>query len=76
MEKIILQHGEKCSKNFVLDKNITSLDELMNVLNTSPSLFVRHRPYPSAFIRSWQIHMIKNWLDLGDFWTIKPLLKK
>jgi len=55
MEKIILQHGEKCSKNFVLDRKISSLDDLMEVLNTSPSLFVRHRPYPSAFIRSWQI---------------------
>lgn len=66
-----MKSGDVISKNYVLENKINSLDELWGVLKANPSLFARHRPYPSAFIMSWSIKLISEWINKGWFWTIK-----
>jgi hypothetical protein len=51
-------------------KKIESLDEFWLVINSEKSIFARHRLYPSAFFLSWQIKLIKSWIDQGFFYTI------
>jgi hypothetical protein len=60
------------SGNYILTKKITSLDDFWIVITRKKSIFARHRMYPSAFLYSWQIKTIKEWMDKGWFFdTIK-----
>jgi hypothetical protein len=68
-----LSKGNKISKNFILNKRIKNLNEFYKVLETHRSLFARADVRPTAFYFSWQIKLIKNWIDLGWFWTIKRI---
>ena len=61
------------SGNFKLNKNIQSLDELWDIINSNKSIFARHRMYPTSFLLSWNIRLIKQWMDAGWFWTTDPL---
>ena len=57
--------------NFILEKKIESLDEFWDVINNKKSIYARHRMYPTAFFFSWNIKLIKKWMDNGWFWTAK-----
>jgi len=61
--------------NFRLVKQINKLDELYFVLRTQPSLFVRHRIYPSAFVMGWPIRQCQSWIDSGRFWKVQRINK-
>ncbi len=61
--------------NFVLVERIESLDRFYEVLQNNPSIFARHRMYPSAFFLSWQIKECKSWLDQGYFWKTLKIIK-
>jgi len=52
---------------FTLTKRIESLDEFWQIINSDKSIFARHRMYPTAFFQSWNIRLIKRWLDAGWF---------
>lgn len=65
-----LEKGQKVSKNFYLVSNIESMNHLVTWLDNHPSVFARHKPYPSAFIRSMRLHTVLEWLDKGWLWTI------
>lgn len=56
------------SGNFVLTKKVESLDELWEIINSKPSIFARHKMYPTAFFRSWHLRLCKNWIDNGWLW--------
>ena len=52
---------------FKLTKKIETLDEFWQIINTDKSIFARHRMYPTAFFKSWNILLIKKWIDAGWF---------
>ena len=60
------------SGNFKLKKKIENLNEFWDVINSSKSLYARHRMYASAFFFSWQIKEINKWLQRGWFWIAEP----
>ena len=59
------------SGNFILDYKITTLDQFWDAINSNKSIYARHRMYPTAFFFSWNIKLIKKWMDNGWFWTAK-----
>lgn len=67
-----MQKGEFVNKGkYILVKRIEDLDEFWEAIHINKSIFARHRIYPSAFFFSWQLRMIKSWINLGYFWTAK-----
>jgi hypothetical protein len=63
------------SGNFKLTKKITSLDKLMEILDSKPSIFLRHRMYPTAFVRSMQLHSIHISIKRGLLWDTDKIKK-
>ena len=69
-----MKKGDKTkSGNFQLTNKIESLNEFWDVINSSKSIYARHRIYPTAFFFSWQIRLIKVWIDKGWFWTAERI---
>jgi len=66
-----MKAGDKASKNFILKKQIESLDEFWQVINNDKSIFWRSRTNSSAFYFSWTIKTIKQSIDLGLFWSVE-----
>jgi hypothetical protein len=62
-----LEINQVTKSGFKLLKKIDSLDEFWQVINSDISMFARHRMYPTAFFYSWQIKLIKEWIDKGWF---------
>lgn len=67
-----MKAGDKASKNFVLKKQIISLDEFWEVLQKEKSLHWR-KVLPTAFFFSWTIKTIKTGIDHGMFWSIEKI---
>lgn len=65
--KPLLAVGFSTESGFQLTKKIETLDEFWQIINTDKSIFARHRMYPTAFFQSWNIRLIKTWLDAGWF---------
>ena len=65
----LLVVGSLTKSGFKLTKKIETLDEFWYILNKDKSLFAKHRMYPTAFFMSWQIKLIKKWIDAGWFFT-------
>ena len=65
--KPLLAVGFSTESGFKLTKKIETLDEFWKIINTDKSIFARHRMYPTAFFQSWNIRLIKMWLDAGWF---------
>lgn len=63
-----LEVGSKIG-NFVLQKKIESVGELWEVLDTYPSVFCRHKMYPTSFIANWSIKNCNEWVERGYFWV-------
>jgi hypothetical protein len=63
----LLAAGFITKSGFKLIKKIETLDEFWQTINTDKSIFARHRMYPTAFFYSWNIRLIKSWLDAGWF---------
>lgn len=66
--KTELRVGNITSTGFKLTKKIETLDEFWDVINTDISLFARHRMYPTSFFMSWNIKLIKKWLEAEWFY--------
>ena len=63
----MLAAGFITKSGFKLNKKIETLDEFWQIINTDKSIFARHKMYPTAFFYSWNIRLIKQWLDAGWF---------
>jgi len=63
----LLAAGYITKTGFKLIKKVETLDEFWNIINEDKSIFARHRMYPTAFFMSWNIRLIKRWLDKGWF---------
>jgi hypothetical protein len=63
----LLAAGSVTKTGFKLIKKVETLDEFWNIINEDKSIFARHRMYPTAFFMSWNIRLIKRWLDAGWF---------
>jgi len=63
------------SGNFMLTKQIKSLDEFWQILNEDTSIFARHKMYPTAFFFSWPISLINNWMKNGYFYRAISIKK-
>ena len=63
----LLPAGYITKTGFKLIKKVETLDEFWNIINEDKSIFARHRMYPTAFFMSWNIRLIKRWLDKGWF---------
>lgn len=68
-----MKKGDLVSKNFVLDEQIQSINQLLLVLENEKSLFWRHRVHPTAFFLSWPLKLIIQTLKGGHFWQIKKI---
>ena len=68
-----MENGNRVSKNFAVKKQIKSLDEFWEVLNSDKSIYWRHRIFPTAFFMSWTIRTIKTAIDLKLFWSIEKI---
>jgi hypothetical protein len=66
-----MKAGDKASKNFILKKQIETLDEFWQVINNDKSIFWRFRINSSAFYFSWTIKTIKQSINLGLFWSVE-----
>lgn len=73
MEK---QIGKPCSKNYIFEKKIESMDELYKILKTEKSIFWRHRPFPTAVIMQQKMIVIEIGLQYGVFWKIKKKINE
>jgi len=71
MNKSEMKPGAPCSKNFVFEKRIDSVEELDKVLANNPSVFWRFRPFPCAVIIHQSLAVLKNSINAGSLWTIK-----
>ncbi len=65
--------GFVTKSGFVLLKKVESLDEFWQVINTDKSIFARHKMYPTAFFFSWQMRLIKQWIDNGWIFQARKL---
>lgn len=64
-----LKPGFPASTNFTLHTRIESMDHLLKWMEKNPSVFARHRMYPSGFIMAMQLRTVSIWLKKGWFWT-------
>jgi len=64
---MVLAAGFTTKSGFKLIKKVETLDEFWNLINSDVSIFARHRMYPTAFFMSWNIRLIKSWIDRGWF---------
>lgn len=63
------------SGNFVLDKKIEDIHELIDTLYKRKSIFARHRMYASAVLLNWSIVQLNIWLKYGLFYTATRINK-
>ena len=71
-----LKLGDTTDSGYKLIREIKSLDEFWQIINSEKSIYARHRMYPTAFFYSWQIKLIKSWMDRGWFFQTKLDKKK
>lgn len=64
---MVLAAGSVTKTGFKLIKKVETLDEFWKIINEDKSIFARHRMYPTALFMSWNIRLIKRWLDEGWF---------
>lgn len=69
-----LAAGSVTKTGFTLIKKVETLDEFWIIINEDKSIFARHRMYPTAFFMSWNIRLIKRWLDAGCFFRARRQL--
>lgn len=68
--------GHTTKTGFTLKTKITDLNQFWNAINIEKSIYARHRMYPTAFFMSWNIRLIKNWIDKGWFFIAHKNNKK
>lgn len=71
--------GADCSPNFVFKKQIETFNELYEILETQPSIFWRHRIYPTAVLKQQKLCLLSTGIKYGIFWEIekkRPILAK
>ncbi len=66
-----LKLGDTTDSGYKLIREIKSLDEFWNIINTEKSIYARHRMYPTAFFYNWSIRLIKIWMIRGWFFQTK-----
>lgn len=66
---IMLEKGSVTKPGFELQEKILDLNDFWTALNENKSIFARHKMYPTAFFFSWNIRLIKTWLNNGWFYT-------
>lgn len=72
----IEQHtpGARISKNFVLKKQITTIAELYEILETKPSIYWRHKVFPTAVLMQQKICVLATGVKYGIFWDVEKHL--
>ena len=70
-----MKTGDKISKNFVLDNQITDMQELAMVLTSQKSIYWRYRIISTAFMIGWLFRTLMNGVNAGVFWTVKKINK-
>lgn len=68
-----MKKGDKASKNFVLDEQIKTIDDLIFILEKDKSLFWRHRVHPTSFFLGWPLRLIIQTIQSGHFWSITKI---
>lgn len=71
IKNINLCVGLKTPTGYILTKKIETFDDFWIAINNEKSIFARHRMYPTAFFHSWNIRLIKRWIDAGWFYLAK-----
>ena len=68
-----MKKGDKVSKNFVLDEQVKTIDDLIFILENDKSLFWRHRVHPTSFFLGWPLRLIIQTIQGGHFWSITKI---
>ncbi len=68
-----MKKGDKVSKNFVLDEQVKTIDDLIFILLNRKSIFWRHRVHPTSFFLGWPLRLIIQTIEGGYFWSITKI---
>jgi hypothetical protein len=61
------------SGNFRLTKKVTDFNRFIELLDTEPSIFMRHRMYPTSFVIGWPIRLCRIWIKCGMIWETEKV---
>ena len=67
------KEGNQCSKNFKFKKRVNTITELMEILQTQPSIYWNHRPYPSAVVIQQKLVVLMSAINYGRIWEITKI---
>lgn len=67
--------GEIINNNLLVIK-IEGISQLNIVLNSSESIFWRHKLYPTKFIMNWSLKRLQIEIKYGNFWLTKRIESK
>jgi hypothetical protein len=68
-----MKEGNQCSKNFKFKTEVKSITQLMQILDTQPSIFWNHRPYPCAVLIQQKLIVLINAIKYGRIWEIDKI---
>ena len=71
--KLIFENGNQCSRNFKFKNKIESIGQLMQVLETQPSVFWNHRPFPCAVVVQQKLVVLLIAIKYGRLWEIDKI---
>lgn len=63
------------SGNFQLTVPVTSLDRLMELINTKRSIFIRHKMWPTSWVLSQHLREVDKLIKQGLIWESVKLIK-
>lgn len=76
MENIVPKSGLVLpSGNFQLTVPVTSLDRLMELLNSKRSIFVRHKMLPTSWVVSQHLREVDKLIRQGLIWESVKVIK-
>lgn len=60
-------------KNFELVEQINTINNFLLEIDNKPSIFWRHRVFPTSFFLGWPLRTILATIEGGYFWTVKRI---
>lgn len=69
-----LKLGDTTGSGYKLIREIKSLDEFWNIINSEKSIYARNQMRPTAFFYNWSIRLIKIWMIRGWFFQTEKII--
>ena len=68
-----MKEGNQCSKNFKFKKRVNTITELMEILETQPSIYWNCKPFPCAVVMQQKLVVLMNAINYGRMWEITKI---